>query len=75
MQFTKDTREFDADGNETMVPVAYRAELNNGIAEVFLETDDQSISVCVQPWKPKEDGSRANWTSVDEVVEWFKQRA
>lgn len=75
MQFTKDVKEFDAGGNETKVPVAYRAELNNGIAEVFLEKDDQSISVCLQPWRPEDDGSRANWTSINEVVEWFKQRA
>lgn len=75
MQFTKDIREFDSDGNEVMVPVTYRAELNTGTAEVFLEADDQSISVCVQPWCPNNDGSRSDWTSVEEVVEWFKQRA
>ena len=75
MQFTKDIKEIDTDGNETMVPVTYKAEINGGIAEVFLETDGQSISVCLQPWRPNEDGSRSDWTSVDEVVEWFKQRA
>lgn len=75
MQFTKDIKEIDSDGNESTNSVTYRAELDNGVAEVFLEADGQSISVCLQPWRPNNDGSRSDWTSVNEVVEWFKQRA
>ncbi len=76
MQFTKNTREFDNDGNEVIVEINYRATLGDGVAEIYLINDDATeTAICTQPWRPNGDGSRSAWASVQEVVEWFKDRA
>jgi len=75
MEFTKEIKVVDSEGKETMSPTTYKATLSDGLAEIYLVIDDEELAVCTQPWKTNGDGSRSEWVSLEEVVEWFKQRA
>jgi len=65
----------DSDGTEVAIDITYEAVLDGTVAEIFMVVDSNNKrSVCLQPWKTNNDGSRSDWTSEDEVVEWFKAR-
>jgi hypothetical protein len=73
MDFVKSQVEYDENGQEIVINVNYNATLENGIAQIFLVTETEKTAIRTQPWKPNGDGSRIDWTSVEEVVEWFKE--
>lgn len=74
MNFTIE-RTVTNENNESITIVEhYIANLNDGVAEVS-SCDDQGanlVPICVQPWNPKGDGTRAQWATVEEVIDWFK---
>lgn len=72
MDFTIDKTVLDENGQEQTVTTTYKASLENGTATVSVAVDDNLVDIISQPWKPNGDGTRTNWSSVEEVVEWFK---
>ncbi len=74
MNFTIE-KTYTDENNEQQVEVDhYAAELNAGVAEVFsLDAQGENpVKMCVQPWNPLGDGTRAEWATVEEVIDWFK---
>lgn len=51
----------------------YFAELEDGVAKIYRVDDGERNLTDVQPWYPAGDGSRQDWTDLDQVVAWFKQ--
>lgn len=58
---------------ESTVATEYRAELTNGIFDVYQTIEEIEYKVVNQPWNFTEDGQRIAWNSIEEGVEWFKQ--
>lgn len=77
---TTKTRE-DEDGNpvEVTKTTEFSATLTDGL---FLVTTEHSnpdaeeeveiINVLSQPFKPLEDGTREDWNSLEQAIEWFQ---
>ena len=61
---------YDADGEEATLE--YFAELEEGVANIYRVESGQRILTDVQPWYPAGDGTRQDWTDLDQVVTWFK---
>lgn len=73
MNFTIDREIITEDGNTTVETTNYVAELVDLQANVYRVEGEEKIKVAEQPWNPKGDGTRAAWTSEEEVVAWFKE--
>jgi len=74
MNFTIEKTVTDESGASITLVDHFIATLNGGVAEIS-SCDDKGaniVLVCVQPWNPKGDGTRAEWATVEEVVDWFK---
>lgn len=53
----------------------YRVSFGGSSATFYEYLDSVNTnSICEQPWKTNSDGSRSNWTSIEEAIEWFKNR-
>ena len=63
--------------NDELVTVTTncRATLNGKVAEIYVERNGEYVSVITQPWKPNPDGTRSDWVSVEEVVQWIQEQA
>jgi hypothetical protein len=71
MDFTI-TKIVNDNSDEVVVSINYRVALTAGIARIYVISDDETTCIVEQPWRPYGDGTRGIWTSVEEVVEWFK---
>jgi len=76
MDFTKIIQVPDEDGNPVDVTENFHATLTDGVAEIFaVDSENNHTSVVLQPWKTQGDGSRADWTDLNEVVAWYQAQA
>jgi len=62
---------YDAESEEATLE--YFAELEDGVAKIYRVDNGERNLTDVQPWYPAGDGSRQDWTDLDQVVAWFKQ--
>lgn len=74
MNFNVEKTVTDENNASITITDHYIATLTSGVAEVSTcdENGENVVLICVQPWNPKGDGTRADWASVEEVIEWFK---
>ncbi len=73
IDFTKETTQFDENGNTVIITVNHRATLDDGVAEVFIINEDDTLdSIRYKHWKTNGDGSRSDWVDINEVVDWFQ---
>jgi hypothetical protein len=74
MEFTVSVNHSDSDGNPVTFVETFNAELDGTVLKVYQIIDsDESVLICDQPWKTNnEDGTRSDWSSVEEGVVWFK---
>ena len=76
MDFTKVIHVPDENGNPMETIQNFYATLTEGTAEIFkVDSENTHTSVVLQPWKTENDGSRANWTDLNEVVAWYQAQA
>jgi hypothetical protein len=73
MEFIVSVNGIDSDGNPAVFNENYNAELDGTILKVYQVIDSaESVLISDQPWKTNEDGTRSDWSSVEEGVDWFK---
>lgn len=73
--FTKDNiLHQDSEGADVTTTINYSAELDGGIAKIYVVEDGASTLIKEQPWKTNGDGSRGDWADEAEVVTWFKNQ-
>ena len=69
----KVTQIVDDQPTESILTTEYRAELENGVFDVYETIENIEYKILTQPWNFTEDGQRVAWNSIAEGVEWFKQ--
>lgn len=73
MEFTVSVNFSDSDGNPATFDENFNAELDGTILKVYQVIDsNESVLITNQPWKTNEDGTRSDWSTVQEGVDWFK---
>jgi hypothetical protein len=69
----KVTQIVDDQPTESILTTEYRAELENGVFDVYETIENIEYKVINQPWNFTEDGQRIDWNSIEQGIEWFKQ--
>lgn len=69
----KVTQIVDDQLTESILTTEYRAELENGVFDVYETIENIEYKVINQPWNFTEDGQRIDWNSIEQGIEWFKQ--
>jgi hypothetical protein len=69
----KITEIVDDESTEVTVTTVYRAELENGVFDLYETIEDKEFKIISQPWNFNESGKRIEWNNIEECVEWFKQ--
>lgn len=63
----------DNESIETSVTSVYRAELENGIFELYETINDIEYKIISQPFNFTETGQRTEWNNIEEGIKWFKK--
>ena len=61
----------DADETEELAD-EFWAELVDGEARIHRVEGANRTLTDVQPWYPAGDGTREDWTDLDQVIAWYK---
>jgi hypothetical protein len=67
------TKIVDNEPTEISVTSVYRAELENGIFELYETIEDTEFKIISQPFNFTETGQRIEWNNIEEGIQWFKQ--
>jgi hypothetical protein len=53
----------------------YKVSFDTSMVKFYEYADSiNTIAICDQPWKTSPDGTRSNWVSIEEAIDWFKNR-
>jgi hypothetical protein len=53
----------------------YKVSFDTSMVRFYEYADSiNTIAICNQPWKTNMDGTRSNWVSIEEAIDWFKNR-
>lgn len=62
----------DESGKIIYKTARYSAELEDAVAKIYKVVNSDKELIIDQPWNPLNDGTRIDWNSIEEVIEWFK---
>lgn len=67
----------DSDGNQyesySAINCKVTLDTDNGEAEFFEERDGEFVSVSIQPWECLPDGTRKDFTTETQCVDFYKR--